>query len=411
MGRPWIHATVAFAAWLAALAPLAARGEIFVLRSGGKIEGEHLNPQRSAGQPYQLRTDGGILFALAENAVARVVIKSDVEREYEARRPSVPNTVEGHWAMAEWCQEAGLTDERRRHLTAVIGIDPNHAEARRVLGYTLYGSRWMTQNEFLASRGYVFHKGQWRLQQEIEIELASRERELAVKELRQLIRRNFDHIADGNRHAADAERFLNGLRDLNAAPALVDLLADKKQPRAVRLRCLEILGRLPPGLAIPTLVKVAMDDADDTLRDRCLDELARGDVHIALGGFIQELTSKSNARVQRAAECLRRLGDKEAVLPLIDALVTEHEYLVSSGGPPGALGAGFGTGPGASGAGTFGVRGKPKLVKKNLQNEAVRTALRTMCPPGVDYEFDEDAWKRWYIQKFTTTNVDLRRGE
>jgi hypothetical protein len=411
MGRPWIHATVALAAWLAALAPLAARAEVFVLRSGGKIEGEHLNPQRASGQPYQLRTDDGLVLALGENAVARVVIKSDVEREYETKLPGVPNTVDGHWEMAQWCLEAGLDGERRRHLTAVIGLDPNHAEARRVLGYSLYGSQWMTQNEFLISRGYVFHKGQWRLQQEIEIELQNREREVAVKELRQNIRTWLSHIAEGNRHAANSERSLNEIRDPNAAPALVDLLADKKQPRAVRLRCLEILGRLPPGLAIATLVKVAMDDADDTLRDRCLDELARSGTHQAVPGFIAELSSKNNARVLRAAECLRRLADSEAILPLIDALVTEHEYLVSSGAPPGALGAGFGTGPGATGAGTFGVSGKPKKIKKDLRNEAVRTALRTMCPPGVDYEFDEDAWKRWYIQKFTTTNVDLRRSE
>ena len=48
------------------------RAEVFVLKSGGRIEGEHLNPQRTPGQAYLLRTGEGIRLALAEGAVQRV---------------------------------------------------------------------------------------------------------------------------------------------------------------------------------------------------------------------------------------------------------------------------------------------------------------------------------------------------
>jgi len=402
-----LAATGAFGAQLA-------RGEVFVLKAGGRIEGEHLNPQRTTGQPYRVRTDDGLVLELASNTVARVVIKSDVQREYEARLPRVPQTVDGHWEMAEWCQESGLDEQRRRHLVSIIGLDPDHAEARRLLGYARYGSKWMTQDEFLQSRGYVRTKGVWRLQQEIDLDVQRRERERAEKELTASIRTWFDQIGSGSRHAANAERQLNELRNPNAAPALVDIIGDKKQPRGMRLRCLEILGRLPPGMATATLVRVAMDDQDETIGDRCLDELVRGGTHLCVAGFMAELRNKNNSRVLRAASCLQRLGDKEAVLPLIDALVTEHTFMEQQGGPPGQLGAGFGTGPGTAGAGgmgTFGVGGKPKSVKKNLKNDAVHTALKSLCPPGVDYQFDTDAWKRWYIQTFTTTNVNMRRDE
>jgi len=391
-----------------------ARGEVFVLKAGGRIEGEHLNPQRTAAQPYQVRTEDGLVLELAANTVARVVIKSDVQREYEARLPGVPQTVDGHWAMAEWCQEAGLDEQRRRHLVSVIGLDPDHAEARRLLGYTRYGSKWMTQDEFLQSRGYVRTKGVWRLQQEIDLEVQRRDRERAEKELTASTRMWFEQVANGGRNAANAERRLNELRDPNAAPALVDIIGDRRQPRSMRLRCMEILGRLPPGMATATLVRVALEDQDETIRDRCLDELVRGGTHLCVAGFVAELRNKSNARVLRAASCLQRLGDKEAVLPLIDALVTEHTFVEQQSSPPGALGAGFGTGPGTAGAGgmgTFGVGGKPKSVKKSLNNDAVHSALRSLCPAGVDYQFDTAAWKRWYIQTFTTSNVNMRRDE
>lgn len=415
MGRPSICAgTVLVFVLAGSSVALPARGEIFVLRSGGRIEGQHLNPQRTAGQPYQVRTGEGLSLALAENSVARVVVKSDVQREYDAKLHSVENTVKGHWEIAEWCKEAGLTDERRRHLMAVIGLDPNHAEARRVLGYTLYGSQWLTQSEFLESRGYTFTKGSWKLQQEIELELQGREREAAVKRLRGEIRTALDHISAGNRHAANATRSLNEIRDANAAPALADILADSRQPRNARLICLEILGRLPPGLAMVALINVALNDKDDAIRDRCLDELIRGGAHLAAPVFVRELTSKKNFkieqnwRVNRAAYCLERLGYKDATLDLIDALVTEHQEIVQqSGGQAGQTSAMFSP---TGGAGTFGVGGRPKVKKTKKENAAVHSAL-TRLYPGVNHQYDIDAWKRWYIEKFTTTNVDLRRDE
>jgi hypothetical protein len=420
MIRP-IHGAAGIAIFLAATCH-PALAEIFVLKSGGRIEGEPLNPQRAAGQPYQLRTEDGLRLALAENTVARVIVKSDVEQEYEARLPGVANTVEGHWKMAEWCQEAGLTDERRRHLTAIIAIDPNHAEARRLLGYTLYGSTWLTQNEFLLSRGYVHHKGAWRLSQEIELEDRNRKREQAVKDLRQFIRTWLEQAGTSSRHAANAERSLNEIRDPSAAPALVEILGDARQPRAARLRCLEILGRLPPGLATATLIKVAMEDRDDTIRDRSLDELIRGGVHLAGPGFLNELKVEKNSknykieynwRVNRAAYCLARLGYTDATLPLINALTTEHQELVPQGGSSGGGGGtplSFGSGGPGGGMGSFGVGGRPKVRVTKRDNSGVRDALAQLHA-GVNHQYDAAAWKRWYIQKFTTTNVDLRRGE
>src|SRR5207247_3898205 len=111
---------------------------------------------------------------------------------------------------------------------------------------------------------------------------------------------------------------------------------------------------LPPGLATGTLVHVAMNDSDSSLRDACLEELKRQGTHSVLPAFLLELKSKDNKRVNRAADCLARLGDKDATLPLISALVTEHRFAIQQGGPPGGLSATFSPngGPGRGGMGT-----------------------------------------------------------
>jgi hypothetical protein len=240
----------------------------------------------------------------------------------------------------------------------------------------------------------------------VEIESRGRQHELAIKKWRQDIRRWCEQITEGSRHADTAERELNAISDPYAAPALAEVLADGKLPRNIRLRCLEILGRLPPGLAKQAYLKLAMDDADEGIRDGCLDELQRMGTHEALPRLLAELKGKDNARVNRAGECLGRLGDISATLPLINALITEHQYSAPQTGGGGTSLSFSSGGPGQG----FGVPGRPKTVKKLHENPGVLAALTSMHD-GVNYQFDVAAWRRWYIQSQTSTNVELRRDE
>jgi hypothetical protein len=40
----------------------------------------------------------------------------------------------------------------------------------------------------------------------------------------------------------------------------------------------------------------------------------------------------------------------------------------------------------------------------------VVTAL-TVMHPGVNYQYDQEAWRRWYARQATPTNVNLRRDD
>jgi hypothetical protein len=412
-----LPATLTLLAIAGAMVPREAAAEVFLLRSGGQIEGEHLNPQRPAGSPYLVLTDGGVRLSLADNMVRMVVVRSELQKQYDELLPSVPHTAAGHWAMAEWCLERGLLDERKRHLASVIELEPDHEAARKALGYERYGRQWLTTDEYMKSQGYVRHKGRWWTQQAKDLDEFKSARDQTVKDWRVEIRRAFNNLSNP-RLAAAAERDLANVRDPLAAPALAEILADAKQPRSVRQQCLEMLGKLPPGLATETLVKLAMDDRDENIRDRCLDELRRQGAPLATSAFSRELKSKDNRRVNRAALCLQRLGDRQATLPLIEALVTEHTFLVTPGGGGGgggglplAFGAGGPVGAGGGGGlGGLAVGGKPQRVKKNIENKLVRDAL-THLNPGVNFLYDVDAWRKWYIDTHTSTNVDLRRDE
>ena len=113
-----------------ALAAQAARGETFLLKSGGRIDAQQLNPGRSPVEPSQLKTDLGLKLSLTPAQVSRVVVRTDVQKQYDAEVQARPNTAAGHWDLAEWCKDAGLVTERKIHLQRVLELDPEHAQAR-----------------------------------------------------------------------------------------------------------------------------------------------------------------------------------------------------------------------------------------------------------------------------------------
>jgi hypothetical protein len=66
---------------------------------------------------------------------------------YQRQRERQPDTVEGQMAMANWCADRKLEDQRRAHLNRVLQLDPNCQEARRLLGFERVGGVWLTPQE------------------------------------------------------------------------------------------------------------------------------------------------------------------------------------------------------------------------------------------------------------------------
>ena len=62
--------------------------------------------------------------------------------EYEAKRLKAAYTADAQWALGVWCDEHGLKEQAKAHLTAVIRLDPSREAAWKKLGYRRYDGRW-----------------------------------------------------------------------------------------------------------------------------------------------------------------------------------------------------------------------------------------------------------------------------
>lgn len=62
-------------------------------------------------------------------------------------RSDYADTVEGHLALAEWCQQKKFPEQSRAHLSRVLELEPNHAAARAALGYQRIGGLWVSPEE------------------------------------------------------------------------------------------------------------------------------------------------------------------------------------------------------------------------------------------------------------------------
>jgi len=70
---------------------------------------------------------------------------------YRFAREKADETVEGQLALADWCLRRKLADQERVHLTRVLDLDANHAEARRRLGFRWTDGAWLSEQEIARS--------------------------------------------------------------------------------------------------------------------------------------------------------------------------------------------------------------------------------------------------------------------
>ncbi len=381
-----------------------AGGDVFVLAHGGRLEGELLNPEEKPRKTYSIRTTDGASLTLTAAQVQQVVAVRAEEREYEKIRHRYPDTVEGQWALAEWCRQQKLFTQRDTHLERLIELDPNHAEARRALGYSQVNGKWAKQDDVMTQRGFIRYKGRWRTRQEIELMEGQRKQELAEKDWFQKVDRWRSWL--GTDRSGAAEESILGIEDPAAVKALAaGLRNDGRQ--AVRTLMIEALANLGTREALGVLAATAVDDGDQEIRLSCLDYLAKKKDPDAVKFFVGRLRSKDNVMVNRAGIALGSMKDPSAVGPLIDALVTTHKFKVSSTNP-GSISTTFGTGPGSSGGGGLSVGGGPKIVTQAMTNQSVLDALVALT--GVNFNFDERAWKYWYASQKRPENLDARRN-
>jgi hypothetical protein len=386
----------AAAALLAILRPAA--GEVFVLRSGGRIEGELVNADENPRTSYVISLPNGAQITLEAAAVDRVQPVRPELVEYEKVRRQYPDTVPGQLQMAEWCRDHDLSAQRKTHLERVLKLDPDQAEARRALGYRKVKDKWMTHDEEMADKGYVKRivrgNAVWITPQDAELHDSAEKQLKAESEWRGKIS-NWRRWLDGSR-AAQGEKNLRAIRDPMAIVGLADWLKKDRRDDA-RLIYIEALGRINTHEARGPLAACAIDDPVEEVRLSCLDELQTQKDEGVTAYFVGRMRDKhtSNAVINRAGVALGRIKDPSCIETLIEYLVTTHSEVIQNPGGPGAMTTTFGT-KGTPGGG-LGMNQKPTVIRRSLQNQGVLDALVAIT--GQNFGYDQRAWNTWYANQ------------
>lgn len=381
--------------------------DVFILKNGGRITGELLNRDQSPRENYVIQVGKDQRITLDPAQVEEAKIQSEAERQYERLLPKIPETVDVHWKMAQWCREKRLPAKEQFHLQKVVHLDPDHELARRRLGYARIDGIWVKPDEHKREQGYERFRGRWRVRQDIKAIKRLEKQDLAEKDWRRKIRMWRSWL--GGRRSKAAQQQLMAIRDPAATAGLAELLTREKD-RQVRSLYIDALGRIDGSPATVALLRCALEDEDEETRLLCIDQLERrhddSQTTVTLVGALKP--PFNNRRINRAAVAVGRLNIQSAIPRLIDVLTTRHKKKV--GPPAGQLGVAFGRDGQGGGLGGLNVGGRARIVEHTVKNRHVLDALITLTD-GVNFQYDKARWRRWYVDANTPTLVNLRRSE
>ncbi len=152
--------TLVCLSFVAVLAAGAAADEVRLV-NGNVVEGR----AKRVGDTVVVVTTAGEVKLPAKD-VASIVPGRSLVDDYDDRVAALAtggknDGAADHLALAAWCRQNKLKSKSRQHLKKVLAFDPDHAEARKLLGYIRYDEQWMTEVEYYEARGFVLEKGKW----------------------------------------------------------------------------------------------------------------------------------------------------------------------------------------------------------------------------------------------------------
>ena len=382
------------------LLPAVASGTtVLILKDGGTLEGELLNPDETSRKSYQIKTAGGLEVSLDARLVERVQGRERPALvEYNTKAPLSEHTVENHHSWARWCNENLLLDQAKMHWQQVLVLDTDHADARRALGYEKTPNGWFSQREKLEDRGLILDKGRWKTAQQIEVANILETQKNEDEQWRRT-------IWDLCRRLPNSEAELLAIRDPAAIEPLKNALANERNPN-VRKALIRSLVRIPRASAVRFVVGWSiLATESEEIRQMCVEELLR----LSKGNpEVRQIMIESYRVVLRptalpaiitlVAKTLEDIGAHEAVPELIDVLVVMRVETTQ----PQSQSYSFGSGGTRLGQGGGAVQ-RPIRV----ENQAVLAALNKLT--GQNFLFDQERWREWYRQSHRSPSFNLRR--
>lgn len=259
-----------------------------------------------------------------------------------------------------------------------------------------------THQEWMAKMGYQRHSGGWRTSQEIEIIERNEKKQLEEKQWNKKIERYRRDLLRND--SAEIRRQITEISDPDAIPALTSALA-REPNRRVRLLYIDTLSRIESPAARTSLITVAIDHPDGETRLDAIDQLIKLNPQAVAPFFTNALHSADNARINRAAAGLGRLGVTTVVPSLVNVLETQHMTTLGSGASEGSTTATF-TPNGSAG---LSMGSNQRQVTVLVKNRDVLESLVLLT--GENFGWDLLAWRTWLSHQRAPSTLDLRRGE
>ena len=396
--------------------------DLFILKSGRLMHGDVVTETvaEDSGRPNTvIKMESGSLYELdRKRLIARTFPDGELDQEYRDRFAEMPDTAEANWNLQLWCSSVDggkfrFAEQIRFHLQNVIELDPDHRLARSKLGYDqLDDGTWVLAERFAINRGYQRQGTGWAPMMQDEV-VESRENADAI-----LGRRKSDYVQwqrDVRKNKTSDIELARRLAEICDEHAIGLLAEDAFTEPSVRLRemYIDAFATVNTNAAIDQLVLFAIADPDQALRERAMAILSQPEydhTYVVLR-MTGNLKSNNNAKVNQAAAAIAEVSSTDdysrqhILMPLANALVTRHTFSTD------ALEAGrMAVNTNTDGSlGGFSTGGGPQTVDRDLMNEQVYSALKRLSE--VDFRFDTQAWKDWFIETHTMYNINVRGDE
>lgn len=407
-----IHVRLAFAALLASGAWMmpgtshsALAGKVD-LSGGGQLTGEVKQTKKPDGSTAHVvvKVDDNLSVAVAGAHVRYTVLADDL-KEYRDRAAAAGQDAEAQFQLAHWCKLNTLLPQQRYHLTRTIALDPNHSLARAALGYIRYDtdSGWINAESLRRDQGLIHASKGWVLPEVLaarnHADEADKQSKLWIRNLRRL----HGNAARGDSVAmAEIEAITDPMATRAIADELMRSRNSKLNLRALRMVYVRLLGRLRSGVTVATLVEMGLNEPDELIREESLRQLTEFGASSAVATYVPLLSSSSPAQVDAAAKALTFFVNPELAFAYVDALVTEHQSQIQIGS--GGTNVGFGN------TGGSGMSQGSKVVSKtnSVSHPAALQLVKTIAP-GIDYGYDEAAWRNHFAALRNPYRADVRR--
>ncbi|MEM7263096.1 MAG: hypothetical protein AAF488_13990 [Planctomycetota bacterium] len=263
---------------------------------------------------YVITLGSGTVVRLDKNQVHSIV-SAPLPAERLAQREAAlsKGDAAGLYALAKWCKAVDLDRDAERLVWRTIEVDPNHAAARKELGFHRVGAVWLTEEDYQRSLGRLFFDGEWLTPQEHAIAVKKARSAEAVARAKTVFR-----MASGKRPEAQRQSALAEFRalptSLRAWTLLDQLESFKSRDRQFAVR---ELGALADRRYSRHLAHLAVTDTKQSVRDEAIQVLKQWEEPDTVLSFLPYLSSGNDRYRVTAARAVNHFPDRRAAGELI----------------------------------------------------------------------------------------------